>query len=462
MNEIVGKNYLKIRFKLVSPLIIGCGKNENTDNDVLTDSVGLPYIPGTAIAGVVRDAVASKDYITEQDIEKIFGEVIINTESATESRLLFYDANLIPEDRNKYNISVRDSVALDEYKTARDGAKFDMEVLEPGVTFETFIEMNIGTDVEAAKKVWEIIKSIWKSGNITFGGKTTRGMGAIEVININKADFNFETKLDSWIRFNMYEESTQWEDVEISAEDLEKPNEIKLKLELSGGISIRQYTTDVGEEDYAQLMIKNIETGKKEIPVIPGTTWAGAFRHRVKDLLQLSGKDEKTAGQIVSLFFGDVKPGDKNGKSRSKIIFSESQITGGSSKIVTRNAIDRFTGGASDGALYTEKMYYGGNTDLIIKINKKKAEKEFGEKYKNNTEIGDWSSVYESFINALAAAVADLHGGYLAVGGLTAVGRGLFKVTEVNSEGNGIKEKRADELYVIIRNSLDKTTKEVG
>ena len=123
-------------------------------------------------------------------------------------------------------------------------------------------------------------------------------------------------------------------------------------------------------------------------------------------------------------------------KTRSKITFSESQIKGGAFKELTRTAIDRFTGGAADGALYTEETYYGGESDLKIMIKSKEID--------------------EDFKNVLSAAIADLHGGYLAVGGLTAVGRGLFKVTAVNgvSCGDGDSYLNAAEMYKKIRTLL--------
>ena len=171
----------------------------------------------------------------------------------------------------------------------------------------------------------------------------------------------------------------------------------------------------------------------EDIPVVPGTSWAGAFRHRIEELAGGSGK------ALTDEWFGKVETGGNGNKTRSRITFSESQISGGAFKEITRNAIDRFTGGAADGALYTEKTYYGGDTELKIVIKS--------------------DSIDENFGNALAAAIADLHGGYLAVGGLTAVGRGLFKVTAVNG-ANNIEEISAEELYKKICGILSEAGRE--
>ena len=78
--------------------------------------------------------------------------------------------------------------------------------------------------------------------------------------------------------------------------------------------------------------------------------------------------------------------------------------------MVSRNAIDRFTGGCVENALFSEKIYYGGKTVLNIKL-KEKCTKEF---YK-----------------VLASTIMDLHMGFVALGGETSVGHGLFRVDKI-------------------------------
>lgn len=191
---------------------------------------------------------------------------------------------------------------------------------------------------------------------------------------------------------------------------------ITLELALQGGISIRQYTTEIkkGVEqvpDMKQLIIRQKnETGNiEEVPVIPGTTWAGAIGHRMKLFYP-----------NVSKYFGK---GGEDGKIRSKIFFSESQLKNSVSKVISRNAIDRFTGSTVDGALFTEQIYYGGTTVLEI----------YFDLYKE---------IDLDFIKSLAVALSDLHEGILAIGGGTSIGRGIFKVIKVNDSkfsGDGSK-----------------------
>ena len=180
-----------------------------------------------------------------------------------------------------------------------------------------------------------------------------------------------------------------------------------LELKQVGGISIRKYTTRVKEEneeavpDSEQLTIWN---NGKEIPVIPGSSWAGAFLHRMKEL---------DPQENYEALFGGCKSEEQHKKS--VIRFSESQIMGAKEKVLTRNAIDRFSGGAMDKSLFTEKTYYGGSTTLKISFSEKKA-------------------LTENAARTLAACITDLHYGFLSVGGLTAVGRGLFCIEKVNGQ----------------------------
>lgn len=455
---ITGKKYLKIKFKLASPLMIGCGKSDVTDNDIVRDNRGIPYIPATAIAGVVREGLyrygifkykENKDDREDEDAKKIFGHVRISKKAddegeQSESRIIFYDGRIIPEDIENINISVRDSVALDEHKTAIDGAKFDMEILEPGVSFCTYVELNCTDgDDGITKAVWKAITAMFQNNALTFGAKTMRGMGEIETCEISVTEFDLTNVqgITDWVDFKMYSEKDGAWDVKWTPKNDPEPlrdgNNIKidLELELQGGISIRRYTTDVDDPqdegtnekadsmpDYEQLTVKGVDG--KDIPVIPGTSWGGAFRHRMTELL---GED------FVTGLFGEVK----EEKKKSLISFSESQITGARDKTISRTAIDRFTGGAAEGALYTEKTYYGGNTQLTIRIN----------------DLNRLSEK-ETVLNALVAAILDLHMGYLAVGGLTSVGRGLFKIKKIHVDGevvlDTIKDNEAEKVYDLI------------
>lgn len=414
MEKIIGKRYYRIEFELKSALAVGSGENNETDKDIVRNSNGIPYIPATALAGIYRSL------FSEKEADVYFGKIgMIGSKNydAADSRIIVYDAVLL---NDEYRVSIRDCVGLDEWKCAIDSKKFDFEILEPGVRFLTYIEQN---RFEGDEAVADKVAAAWKQGQICIGGKSARGLGCIQNAEIRVMEFSMLNSgaLESWLDFDIYDDKA-WKDprnegyvmtIDERAIPLSDDRiHLLLKLKQTGPITVRVYTTDTKEAlqpDYEQLTYLVKKNDKMiEVPVIPGTSWAGSFRHHM----------ERLNGASLEDIFG------KKAEKKSEIIFSESEITGAYAKVYTRNAIDRFTGGAADMALFTEKMYVGGETFLEIIVPRGKE---------------------QGFYCCLAAAIADLHMGFLTVGGETAVGHGTFCITEIQCNENKIDMQSTSE-----------------
>ena len=89
------------------------------------------------------------------------------------------------------------------------------------------------------------------------------------------------------------------------------------------------------------------------------------------------------------------------------ISFNESILEDSVKMLSTRNRINRFDASTVDGALYSEVSCFGGTTILQIKV------------LKNDEN-------YKAVIGLLLLVVEEIRKGYLAIGGQTAVGRGIF------------------------------------
>lgn len=392
-NSMNKKIYYRIVFQLASALSVGSGENQYSDGDIVRDSAGDPFIPGSSLAGIYRS------FLEEKDAEYYFGTAK-NEEKGAGSRILVYDAKLYhPGKESFYRSVLRDCVALDEWKTGREGSKFDFEVVEPGAEFVTYLEQNCET---GDRDIGEELAGIWINRQIHIGRKTMRGLGSIRKVMVWRKDFDLakQADLDMWLDFDMYREE-DWTDTDIEEKKVqeikrEKAVSIKFTLRQKGGISIRRYTTKVSDgknqPDSEQLTCIMGKDGE-EIPYIPGSSWSGTFRHHMESLIPGCTKD----------YFGSCE-------KRSTVRFDESFIKGASAKILTRNAVDRFTGSVIETALFTEKMWYGGKTVLHLEI----------------PEDSDLE-----FKQALAASLVDLHMGILSVGGLTAIGRGIFEGEEL-------------------------------
>jgi hypothetical protein len=77
---------------------------------------------------------------------------------------------------------------------------------------------------------------------------------------------------------------------------------------------------------------------------------------------------------------------------------------------ITRVKIDRFTGGAADGALFSEKPWYGGQTSLEVRYPK------------------GCDHIRELLLLGFEA----LDKGLITIGGETSIGRGFFNVSDKN------------------------------
>ena len=410
MNRI---KYFNIVFRLVSPLAVGSGENANTDSDIILDSRGIPMIPATAIAGIFRH------FLGMHGENELFGYIINN--KSVESKIRFYDAKLISD--NSFT-TVRDSVKL-QNKVGVKGAKFDMEAVESGVDFSAVIELNNADDAENA--ILNALSAI-DTGFLRIGSKTSRGYGQLRVVSLKRADFTLPDDKTGWLNFDLFDAKDKYYTELALPQNANNFINIKMKLKQNGAISIRSYTVknpdDISSADYIHLSLKD------GTPVIPGTSWAGAFREHFRKLAN------DTDDSLTKEFFGYVDEKDKSQK-KSLIYFSESYVNGEEMKLITRNSIDRFTAGTKDSALYKEKTCYNGRCELNIFINKK--------------SIND----IEKNIALICASICDLDKGYLSVGGLTSIGRGMFKVENITINGADVTTSlKSDNVSAMVKEAL--------
>lgn len=398
--------YYKMRFRLVSPLSVGSGSNANTDSDVVLDSLGRPVIPATAFAGVIRHACEADG----QKQNQLFG--CIGPKESSDSRIRFYDA----EADSDSTVTVRDMVAL-ENKVGMKGAKFDREAVETNAAFVTLFELRDVSEQDTALFLRAL--SAFDAGALRLGSKTARGYGQIKITSLQKAAFELPADKARWLSFEPYHYHADacYSDFPLSpCED--RFLTLHLELKQRGAVSVRSYTArngkDISDADYEQLTMSD------GVPVIPGTSWAGAFRDRFREF---AGETAEYC-PLTKAVFGFVPDqhkehtplGDAMQQQKSKILFSESRITDSERKVITRNAIDRFSAATRDGALYTENTVYSGKCMLDIMLQK---------------DVSDFERVQK----LLFAVIRDLHQGYLAVGGLTSIGRGLFSVERITKDG---------------------------
>lgn len=391
MNSVVKRIVYRVKLLFVSPISVSSGYEGMTDSDVLRDYDGNPFISGSSIAGAFRAYVQSKNNRND-----IFG--FANDEDGKMSPIFISDLKF----DNKVINDIRDSVALDDNKITKEGAKFDFEVLQGNSKGYFYIELTIrekDNEELLVSALNEIFNGIHLK-EIRLGSNRTRGYGIIDIDQIKKREFTKNNFLDYK---DCYSENAWNNEPKYKLDYSTKGHWmcIEVPLRLKGGISIRKYAVRKGAPDFEHMT----DHGS---PVIPGTSIMGALRHRIKEIIK--ELDEYSSyglypNKMIDEMFGFVSGKDAH---ISGVIVDEMVIEGAKALEMTRTGISRFENSARNGALYKEKTYVDGVFTLRLSV------------CRENPNV-EW------IIGILLLAVKDLQNGFLAVGGQTSIGRGIFE-----------------------------------
>lgn len=429
--KIIEKQYYAFKLRLASPLNVSAGLSEETDADVLRNGDGEVFIPGTSVAGAFRNALMLKE-----KSDGIMG--YSDGEQGRMSSILISDIYFAEPEHVKTGI--RDGIKLDDSKIVEN--KFDMEIVETGAVGTLYIECVVREGdtpeqyVDAIKKLVTMLQS----GEIRFGANKNRGFGRVELLteadsgsyvyekSFSKEDKNdyaefildVNSKTSKDTRLGLYDSQKlsdwigeAWTEKCLNMNqhadadqplDLEQYVKISVPLRLMGGISIRRYSAKSNQADFEHITCD----GK---PVIPGSSWNGAIRadaaRILRELIDVGKDKQMIVDNLIDGWFGKIS--DEQGESmQSLVVVSESIIEGATSVPMTRNKVNRFDASTVDGALYSEISYFGGKTTLELLIRK------------------DEKRYYEELVEILQLVIRDIKEGFVAVGGQTAVGRGVF------------------------------------
>jgi CRISPR/Cas system CSM-associated protein Csm3 (group 7 of RAMP superfamily) len=455
-----------------TPLAVGSGERDvMTDRLVATDVNGLPFIPGTALAGVLRNAVR------EVDKDDFFGFQKGNDGQG--SRIILSAAQLIGKDGKAIdglqtinfndafyahfqNLPIRQHVRISHKGAAEQGGKFDEQVVYKGTRFCFEMEL-VGNKKD--EESWKQLLAEFSNPAFRIGGGTRKGFGAIKVVEVKSEilDLSNNQKLNLHLEKTSELNDRFWDNIQ-SPQSYKPPqssNWIQYELTLTPD-DFFLFGSGFGSEDgsadmsYVTEKVIQWENGKPsftdEKVLIPATSVKGALAHRTafhfnrnlkiySDTLMLDGKLEillkegfkipetikkfdsnifehrarmaSEGNPAVRALFG-YSANDDDGQ-RGNVIFSDVFVkhTPEKKKLLNHVAIDRFTRGAMDGALFSEEVV-GSKEQFTLKILVKKEKEE------------DKQESFASYLKAFECALNDLCTGMLPLGGGTMRGHGCF------------------------------------
>lgn len=389
--KIIKKIIIQAQLVCESPLRICSGQTDNIiDMLVLKNKNGQPFVPGTSLAGVLRDEIVS--LYNDEVADFVFGTI---QEDGNQSLLAISDVVL-----KNSKISVRDGVKINSLAgTAGQGAKFDFEVVERGCEGDLLMEITIReAHINKADKFKSILRHNLKgndffddlaatisemlSAGISVGAITAKGFGKMRskgkcgyVVFDFKNDNDAAEKWLSYLKDGKLPSNTFI--VEENAVQYAKKNFVlDAEFALKSSLLVRDYDVEEYIDSNAgSISAVQMKSGDKYL--IPGSSVKGAMRSCAeKILLAIIGeKQEKLKKFEKSKKFLDNLMGFANvngtaGK-RSQLFVDEVYID---KRVLveqkqTRNRIDRFTGGTIESALFTEIPVWQRNKGVpVIKL----------------------------------------------------------------------------------------------
>jgi len=432
----------RIVLEAETPFTIGSGEKDLlTDALVAKDVNGLPYLPGTSLAGVIRSACGIK---RQEDTP--FGYQDKN--GGQGSRVIFSDGVMIGKDGRPVDglrvishnddfyahfkmLPVRQHVRINSLGSTDKGGKFDEQVTYQGTRFCFEMEL-LSTGSEDEALFYEKMLNVLRRSTFRVGGGTHNGFGLMKVIALQRRDYDLTNPddLESYVSRSASLDSPLEGAKKLTTDTITDSTWQRYTLKLQPkdfflfGSGMGDDEADMTPVSEAYIVWTDGKPTFQERGIlIPATSVKGALAHRTayhwnklkKRFVDNDGEKPLTgdACPAVEAIFGKAgQDSDKDIKCGnimlSDVIISAGQKTEGE-KIMNHVAIDRFTGGTMDGALFTEKVINGLGREIQLTVDVRKD-----------------SIQGEDIRKAFELALQDIDDGLLPLGGGVNRGNGTF------------------------------------
>lgn len=432
-----------------TPLAIGSGeKTELTDAAVLKDVNGLPYIPGSTIAGILSHSISPAvkgDFFGVSDFQT-YGE-----RQSKGSDIIFSEGMLLDENGRAVkayddcetdflsrfkSLPKRNHVCITSRGVAKEHGKFDREVVYRGSRFAFDIEMVAeSSEKERAEALFVSVLDEISSSSFRIGGGTRNGFGKVNVVQISRLTLNLRNP-DELSEYLSYSSSLsgdygKWDSFKVSDN---VSGWIKYDIKLSP-VDFFSFGSGYGDKEVDDIPVsedciewkngKGVFASKKKL-LIPATSLKGAISHRVAfygnveerkyamdipiEDFDLYSRNENRATALLFGYHGESTLSEKQDQ-RGLCVFSDIFVDYPQEKVFNHVKIDRFTGGSMDGALYSEKAIDGRGLTFTTFVLIQKSDDEY----------------FNMAVDCFEKALADIDAGTLTLGGKSGRGHGTFR-----------------------------------
>lgn len=387
----------RLVLETTSPMVISSGERETGfDNALARDANGLPYIPATAIAGVWRSLATQLDAAMA---ERWFG-------SLQQRSLLRLQPGFLHNSANKPVMGLqdpvalraeplftrllqpsphhRDRVAINDRGVAKDTAKFEQIMLPAGLRFSTTIQWTLtdAADSAALLTQWDQLLQLWADRRMAFGASTRNGLGQIKLVGLQEQLFDLAQgpsaakalqlaarAVPTTLSKTLAAASTALvADIPLQALDNWRCGSGSVllgKAPKSGSVALISYSEPRVEWQQHQARWQT------KSPVLCGSSIKGILAHRLafhyrrhagifaEQMAEESHASWQKRPDALDTLLGLV--GENHEDARAGLLYvddSSIDVKAEDTVLRTHNAIDRFTGGVMQGALFTEELLY--------------------------------------------------------------------------------------------------------
>lgn len=282
----------------------GHGEEVDTDLPLARDGAGQLYVPGTSLAGALRELA-----------ERLFGESVIDElwgyqldDRGHASFVVVEDA--VIENSESVVVEIRDHVGMDrEYGSAAEHIKYDRAILPRGTKLLLRLTVEVAKPEKRnqALAMLAVLKQALEAGEVRLGAAKTRGLGHLKLTESQLTEQVLGTRqgiLASLRQANGAVVSQTDIDAARQAYPIQRRPRLTIKIHWKpvGPLMVKE-----GFDGVAADMLPLVSGCDGSVSlVLPGSSVKGAFRNH--------------AERIVRTVRGEIGPGWLGGQGRQKFL----------------------------------------------------------------------------------------------------------------------------------------------
>ena len=469
-------------------------KRETVPRRFARDGASHPVLTGRSVKGAVQ--AACKKYFDETRDSHLWGG--LSDQGAWASALTFHtvdlhDAKDFPGRGDgpggASGLPTRMGIAIDRYwGAAGDTALFEHEYVPAGRPLTLTITAQAGSmpenrpDDPAApfggvsecqpvteddvERLFSIILGVLKSGRVSFGGRRNAGWGRVrpdmrpgsdKFWVLARAPLGTRDGLLSWLGNDCGEDMSE----RIEPIEFGEPDRVRINIgwnsptgilvadpRLSRVESSVEHNDSRGEDDPDELVpTRHLRSGPGENApiVLPGSSVRGALRSRasriartilaarhasVNDWSNTNVHDQLAHDpDLVQRLFGSTE------RRGALTVLDTLASSNGSTRLITHNAGDRWTGGVAEGTLYGEEVHDAEWKNIVLELDLKALSNNDNRRGGTQRSRPEDDNLRRAAWCLLGLVLAELATGTLPLGSRGTRGLGQVEVTRITVTG---------------------------